>query len=468
LSAARRGGIVRDMDLRESGRAAGVLVVLLAGLACQRGHPLPEPSASIHERGVGGQRLRAIWMRAEGGASGFLAFEDTQLGLRCRFRVAADGTMRCLPEDAFDVYRVLPLDGGRRAAASATSAYGRGWQWGFCPTRELIYRRGAPVPGAQPGTHEIEDVPPETFVGAAIDSPMARGAATPLSARVLRAEDGAVALAGWHDGHLGVACDFRDLEYQPGTGPLPSPLRCAPEEAWFAGDQGPFADAACTRPAVATDGGRCEGDRFVTIWADKAPCRGQSVVHRVGSPLAEGFERVLACSPAHRLPRGLGFAELGARVDESTLPPGRLVAGSERGRVRTLWLETAAGRVVAGLWDSELEGACAPHQAQGTWRCRPVGDHFQRTPGGYHADAACTRPLVIDAPPSCRRPRIVQSEPGSPDSWQVGNRHDGPLWYRAVNDGVCRPSERPQGVVTYLLGPNIPLASLPVLEEQRR
>ena len=443
------------------------MAVVLGMLACQRGDPLPEPSASIRERAAGGQRLRAIWLRAESDAAQFLTFEDTKLGIRCAFGVAGDGVMRCLPDDVFDVYRVVPLDGGRQAAELATREHGRGWRLDACPARLVIYRRGAPVPGAAAGTHEIEEVPPATFVGAAIETAPAGAAKVPLSARTLRADDGSLAHGGWHDGGLGVPCDFRDLEYQPGTGALPSPLRCAPEEAWFSELEGPFADAACSRPAAATYGGRCPGDRFATLSAPGS-CRGRSFVHRVGPPLDQAFERVRLCSPVWRQPAGLGFSEIGARVDDQALPAGRLVAGDERGRLRTLWLETGAGRVVAGLWDSELEAACSPQQEQGVWRCTPAEDLIQAVPGASYADAACSQPLVTDWTAGCRRPRIVQSRDGSLDFWRVGERHDGPLWFLSSNDRVCRPSERPAGGVAYHLGAAIPAGSLAVLLEQRR
>jgi hypothetical protein len=60
--------------------------------------PAPPRAQVVDARS--GARLKAVWASPPGDSGVFWTWHDTKLGVDCRFAVAADGQMRCLPVDA--------------------------------------------------------------------------------------------------------------------------------------------------------------------------------------------------------------------------------------------------------------------------------------------------------------------------------------------------------------------------------
>jgi hypothetical protein len=234
----------------------------LQGVGCS-GKTDEEPA--VEQGWHSGSRLRARVLDGRNRAQEFVGWHDLKLGMDCAFdrgedgkagTLAADGKQRCLPTEPAGV---IYADAACSVVGVSVSACADGQQWfavtdtvqGAPESRTRVYRALGAAPatlyragdsGCQVATlRESEEallaveVDPATFVGAEEHLGPTSGEIAP---RVLKAEDGASTVVGFHDVVRDADC-FRETWYGPGD-------RCLPfmwAGAWVGTY---FSDASCT------------------------------------------------------------------------------------------------------------------------------------------------------------------------------------------------------------------------------
>jgi hypothetical protein len=424
---------------------------------------------------VSGRRLRARFDDAGGGARIFRGWFDSQTSEACSFRIAADGTWRCLPMGGLstmagwlDASCTQPavLDLSPHCARSRFALVGVG-PVAACDAPMVdvlrvgderadvasVYVRNAQgecVAWAVPAGARVHDAraePLATFVRATSRSADRGGG---LAMQLIDAEDGARAVTGLHDRGTDAPC-------VPGLdGDL---LRCVPVSA--AGLVGRFADASCTARVAWTGGFTRCAPRFAV--EPGSVCGGdRSRWYVAGAPVASDALFINGsgtCGPAPRDPFESSYFALGTEVDPGTFPLLRYeVAGS--GPVRVRRVVTPDGYTVAadGFEDARTGEICTPLDlSDGSRRCIPSGDPRMgrvnaTLDNDYFFDAACNEPVVFAGGtyvgcPSARPALVVQPDPRGENAclgattrvrvYQVGaERPNAPIYHRD-GAGTC-------------------------------
>jgi len=364
---------------------------------------------------TGGTRIkRKIWLTAEGDRS-WDTFWDSELNAACDFDTAADGVMRCMPnnwsgnaEVFADELCTQPLYTRLGIGPCETADCIVQYAGGTCemPGGSKVFKLGSlatpagvfsktgagcmttPLP-EEPLYAKGEEVPPTTFLAG---TPADFGPDTRIKARGVAAADGTKMVFGWRDTQLaGESCYFALAE--------DGKMRCLPSGAQIAG----YADATCSVP-VLQDTPRC--DMKVSTYAQTIPDYNcgtdqRSLVYKRGDALI-GTRYVgtpESCMPGEPLPNAMllqstlapaeTFQEVTATVDESD--PGRLKPRYYDGGSAGCWFHD--------FWDAQLKHACHFDTATDSkQRCLPSGA-IQVLP--LYSDEACTAPAALAPVSDC-------------------------------------------------------------------
>ncbi len=350
---------------------------------------------------VSGTRLRAIEAVAPGGAAQLLGWHDVDLDMECRFEVASDGVLRCLP--------VLGSLYGLRADATCTVPLGTGRVPADDPQcsqvrflrqdNATIFRAGTRFSGptylAMPGQCNLfdpgsqalvytiaEQVPLTTFV-AATERIVPHGR---LSWIVWSAEDGAEQLAPeLVDNERAERCRWMELE--------PNEVRCVPT---FGLSSIGYSDPACTQ--VALSGGTVAAGGPV-LTSDPTACSDGRQLFEVGAPVNSFYLRRNGLCSVFPAPAFAAGAEIPlSRYEHATL----MTEGASQ-IATARWATSSGFRSPAGLFDTVQRDRCTPVVETGTVRyiCGPRTLEAGSFP--VYTDAACTGISLPDAMPACRR-----------------------------------------------------------------
>lgn len=439
------------------------LLVLAACPDPEPGPPAP-PVQLLESQATSGTRLRPRFVVGDG-LRLFRGWEDAQRGEMCRFAVAADGELRCLPGvpglSAFADDRcstpaiVVSYDD---ACAPPTHA----WVRTACDPRTHLHAVGAALAsaffkapdgsclaGSLPlGSVALSagaEVDPAAFVSARREEgPASRG----LAVTRLVAADGAAGERQLRDPAGSLDC---------WASAVLGDVRCLPMAPLVAGPP-VFGDDACTQPAAYL--GCHDASHVLLRRADAVE------LWSLGAP-SPAFELAAgSCSAFDPDPRSARL--LGARRAAS-----EFVAGSHLAAGNRLKLDAARFDAIAPLItsqglpsDVELQDAtCLPQAASdGTLRCLPAPISSPFLPvffppafSGF-ADDSCTVPLGlaawgfasrVDGTPTCpRRLRIHRA----------GAAHSGPTYHRGES-GACAASSAFSGYALVRLGDELPASS---------
>jgi hypothetical protein len=397
----------------------------------------PGPDRASARDFTDGGRLVARRLTAPGADPLLTGIVDRQTGQECRFLLAEDGQLRCLPW-APD----LAATGTYADAACRVPLFTRALAPrcdGRPPSRLVTIAR--PATGcAQEGGHEVRAVSPATpdlrehqlrdgegcapvaaprrelFVGQEVMAAAAwvsgREELSAGAGRLARAEvvasDGGRFTQALHDRRWGRPCDPL-AETSPGSG------RCLEASAVLAGF---FADADCGQP-VAMAPTTCAGPALVRgpdLQAFALGARHTGPVFARGERGCERFE-LPAPWPFFAVGAALG-ADAEAPLSFPALGDGRLAlrhAADQRGAPLSSALAVLAGQ--APFADRTLGADCAPvRTATGGLRCLPPALSGRR-PDAF-ADAACTRPLYR-CQRDCQREQVIR--------WDAAACLEGPL-----------------------------------------
>jgi hypothetical protein len=351
-----------------------------------------------------GTRLKARSYVAEGGATLFREWWDTERKEVCSFALAEDGKVRCLPPHIEASYfsddkceaPMQPLPPCFGTAPYLTVSPNACKVGSFhkvtgtvTPTAEFV-RGGSqcaklpPPPGVplpmywQAGAAEL----PTAFVEAEeIHDDRGSG----LMARYYRGADGSLQLVGPYDHAAARAC-----------APLPKfPDVCLPVGIPEIQLSPAYADAACTQPTVMPPPASCDNSPYEGELAVRShECSG-GTVYQLGADFAErpfikGAGATCAQGTGQSFPASKFRRLLGAEVPLSTFPTVSTTYEGE-GRVKLQVLDTQLGRHLAAtaFFDAANGQTCTPVDVGGTTRCLPDID-ADLAGTFYYGDDACT------------------------------------------------------------------------------
>jgi len=399
----------------------GPLVVACSGRTTTRTSGGPEVQTSF----ASGARLRARVLDADGGATVFETWFDSELEQACSFLPAEDGFLRCLPWDAALATHFTATDGAYLDAACSEAVHlvradvsapalvlGDLTAGSDCAERGPplpVYELGSPLP--RPDRVFVRDgdacdgfsldssidvyslganVAAERFVGAEeVRAPTGER----LAVRVLLADDGAREPIGAYDTVHDEPCSLPPLGSQDGL--------CLPERiAWSIGN---FADEACTEPVAYTSslapGGSSDPScPPPSIVVEPSGQQGAPSValFEVGEPRVSEFVRdpaTGACSPL------ASSAHLDFLVG-APIPTTAFASLTERrvgtGGLQIGYTATEQGTLLlpnGDLFDGQLGVPCSvARDCDGARRCRPI----LPSAAPVYADPDCDRsPLAV-------------------------------------------------------------------------
>jgi hypothetical protein len=342
------------------------------------------------------------------GGANELVWYDSELDFDCFFIADAEGTERCFPYHAVVV--VVYSDANCTQAVNVSPGTGPCYEppysYAFAdPDRNCAYvgfHLGAQLPLSTPlfyladGVcqpqaapldgliHELEPVPPETFVAMQRESqPRAPG----LDAYVREGEDGSWQIIGYFDAERDAPCfDF----------PVPTTQspRCYPK---FTTSVGLFSDATCERRVSPVGIAACEVEpptivAFASTEMSACPRAFDVEVSEIGEIVqAVPYEKddTDACVESPR--PAAEFYVQGDAIDPATLPQLETIV-VDTGEVRTLF--SGFGGIPYVPLESQLDefdSPCSPFQfPDGTLRCVPGDSPAVGPTSLLYEDAACT------------------------------------------------------------------------------
>ena len=422
----RTTAVVRRRRLWLSGRPVQYLIALLVLAGCGRIGFDPtggdgdgggdDAKLPVEPGNVSGTRLRAIEAVAPGGAAKLLGWHDLDLDMECRFEIASDGVLRCLPVlGALSLLHTdpgctVPLGVEEPPADDPQCSQVRFLSDGTGP----IFRAGARYFGAtyigmpgqcsafDPGSQSVnfqiaEEVPPTTFV-AATESIVPHGR---LSWIVWSAADGAQQLAPeLLDTERAERCRWKEVESNE--------VRCLPPVG-VAGLG--YTDAACTQIALiggtATAGG-------LALTQEPTACAYDSRLFEVGAPITQFYTRR---GGACLMFPGAAFAGA-SEIPLSRYERATLVTAGASQIATASWMTSSGLRSPAGLIDTVHGDRCTPVVETGTvhYICGP---RILESDGyGAYTDAACTMVASLDSTSACRRawPSLITFSGATPST----------------------------------------------------
>jgi hypothetical protein len=453
----------RDLKARR-----GAALVLALGAACggsTRSEHAPS-QATTSGTFSSGSRLRAHFWDGGGGATAFIDWYDTSLGIPCQFALLDDGSTRCVPPP---VRTPVYLD----AACSQPA-----WVASDAPPRIVSTLPANPPCAGQPGPVHLGAVQPkvdaatiyalsilnqcqpgtlgptDTVYALAPADATAFAAARPavenrgggIDVETLTGDDGAGQITGMRDRARGVECAAHALA-GGSTADVCVPVTALQllDNYWSTPDcTGAGGAYACSPGCPAPTLGFTEA-------VDPGTCARQSAgIFTLGPSASVSYEMQSgACVSVFVNGDVCPFYATGAPVDASAFPA--LVPGWIGGGPLIAPVETVAGdpRPVSAstsLFDTRARIGCyGTRFADGVGRC--VTDDTVRldASASYYADAACTQRLVVAAD-SCGSgsTRYVIDPAGATAAdapiqrvYALGTSFDGVQYFRDASTGAC-------------------------------
>jgi len=427
---------------------------------------------------VDGERLKAVYLEANGEAPILQHWWDTELEAACRPTMDATFALRCLPDSAATL--VYLDEDCTEPAYEAPSC-------------------DDPVPSHVRVSLPERCIGPSRAAGYAVGDAVVASRAYSLlgDGRCLRVDRGEdvtfrrlapvddatfVAFTGRHvplDGGLGV----RVLDGDDGASQVYDLVATGPDQVCHPVELGPdhdlfclhgdfaydfgnlYADATCEAGAIAYSIGAeaCDPPSHALVARLDGTCGLGTTLHAIGAEVTTAHQG----SPAECVPARFGstYYAVGDAVD-NTLPP-LPTAPSGDGRLRVMAYATPGGRPLVssgdGWFDEALGASCSARDTE-THETVCLPDHFLEFAGrGSFADAACTEPLLPWSDDPCAGPvpdlfaTLPPAECGLAPIDQVrsvGARHDGPVYW---SEGVSCIQRRDPGVAYYALGQTMDL-----------
>jgi hypothetical protein len=376
-------------------RRACSIPILLA--ACSGASAPTVPATDAYPSPASGARLRAQYLQAEDGSRTFAAWFDTARGETCRFALADDGELRCLPLRAGAVDRtcVEPAVTYRQGAVCqpryAADSSGRGvYQLDPSALPGMVTVGTCNLGGPDQVTYRAKRVLPGEFVRAR----RARRSSDPGQRLVpfdLVADDGTVEPRGFYDVNLSLDC-------APAIA-ADGKRRCLPlADPCLRGDG--YSDAACSR-AVSNVPVGCtvpasvifvRGGHPLASLPFACPDDATEIFRLGGDAPAGGPFRVDGAGKC-----GVGDVVSGPRKALTPVDPGTFAvfpapaAGSVRLRDPLAGLQCPVGCALDTTFEDTTLGLPCRFTAspEGGLRCLPPSRVTT-----YYADAACTVPVV--------------------------------------------------------------------------
>lgn len=445
------GGAGNSGKAGSSNSAAGVSGNASAGSAGETSVGVGMCRGSTNQ--TGGTRLKGrFWVTAEGDRA-WDTWWDTELDIACDFNSAADGVMRCLPDNWDDSQEVFtdalctqplytrmsigpcePIDYIMRVGSGTCEmpSGDRFFELGAAATPGSVFTKtGADCVASalpkEPLYAKGPEVPPAMFMGS---TPAEFGADTRIRTRGVLGTDGTKQVFGWRDTQLaGEDCYFETAE--------DGKSRCLPGGLQSAG----YNDAACSMPVLQLTP-RCDqkvpsyslqssGDGCATDY--RVFKRGEAVsgTRYVGTPEN--------CAAGPPLEGSMLFQSLPAPPEtfQEVTPT---IAQNDPGRLKARYRDAGdVGCWFHNFWDDELKQICSFLTASDEkQRCLPsTAISVLQT----FSDAACTVPAALSAIDECTPttpPEYSTNEmPGECGRrhyqvWKVGEQVAGadlpPLW----------------------------------------
>lgn len=448
-----------------------------------------------------GQRLRARLLDAGAGASQFLGWHDTTLGVDCRFVNGADDVLRCLPtagtalyfddtactqalvgedpcatSDLVSVTQSLPYD--QEACAprvdSQSSVYRRGDP--VAPAR--LFRRDESGRCVELGPQGLvryrraQPVALEMFVAASLTLEPQDDR---LSAWVARAQDDSVEVMWLHDRGRAADCILPYGGFGDDRCLVPSLVAYAsamPDQTCKATLAYGSSQPACARPEVIFDPGSDTCGQVDVRYYEVGP-----------EATKAGSGSVEACTVVDIAQRS-GYFERGAEDQSDRWPPlYRRRVGT--GGVQIERFFSATGEALPTLYTPFVlaEGPrCLLLRSEGDpaeERCVP-GDGVTEVSAAYFSDPACRSPLAVlylDNSGACAQPppRVTRELPRDDACapyryalYHLGDRYEGGASLYQLSNGTCSAGPVPHGapngrVEVFHLGDPVDLSSAPRL-----
>jgi hypothetical protein len=412
-----------------------------------------------------GPRLRAVWLAPSSGERIFWRWHDTQLDVDCQFHEMPDGTLRCVPDDAW-VYDGLASDGVQYADADCSMPVAvdaacdarflierlapnpcdaltnvvRVWRIGPPASVSRVYQRfasGACRASAVPPTsvRPLEPMEASAFVGARV------GPSTSTEAIVQdRYEADTISWVDKpKDRARGEWCSLEPAF----LGELDR-IPCVPDSLLQVSDTNAECDAhfatfvpsECPPPDVDVVS-FLRKDRCGTVQGTEVYPVGEEVAPGSGDPACYGSDR--------------GAFALGPRADD--LVPWLDVRRPE-GRLQHPIVE-AAGGVRFSVWpprDTELGFRCQPVLFDdGVYRCVP---YIAESESGPYADPDCTERAIVTGDCPELRYRYLEGDPdacGGPTTGTVFGPADAidTVYHLDPATGACTEDPRSEGHSAY-------------------
>jgi hypothetical protein len=385
---------------------AFLLFVPLLEMACQSSAAPTGADSFVSELPPfpqSGSRLRAIWWEPEYGQHIFRHWRDTKLNIDCDVP-NLEGASHCIPTADYADELIDPEYSDPACTHPVWGALNPekdflvGHTLTACGFGVRVFRLGDPLSGGPEYMWEsgrcvrfsdslagLRPVVEVTDQMAAVEikrSPSVGG----LAGLVMVSSDGARAPWGWWDEQRQQPCKFpwSDVAAQPilaGDGrwhclPLPDHV---PQNAILV-------SSCATSSTVLLPSDRCATQRGNSIFMETGTCpprmHALAPTRRVDCPMVK--EEVWSLDPV--APEGLPAATLSD-------PQGD-------GRLAARWIETTAGKVLAGVWDAELGTMCKPALIGGNVTvCAPIA-HVEDA--GYFSESLCLKKLLtsVDCTPA--------------------------------------------------------------------
>jgi hypothetical protein len=418
--------------------------------------------APVNERFVAGTRLHPKLVVSAEGERGLRGWYDSLMGVDCSFRLAMDGTLRCLPKtlgtNDWDRGFVAGTCNGAallvdKRDASAKDAcpnekYFVSPDESVCPPRYRVEPIGAAVVASSYYYQEssclessainyqlyelgTESAPTEWVKGTLANEPARDG----LSASFVAGEDGSLGFFGWVDAkHADAPCGFSQA--------ADGESRCLPFDNWGIVWEDLYTDPSCTSFAAAGLYSKCQSG-FGRRYDDRGSCNPKYSVHPIVAPYGGG--EVYRGEPGSCVGQPVGgddgYYTTGPEIpaaEFSSLKVGDRVGTTRLKRSRST---TSGGWITGGgFYDSVRDEACSFTTAKdGKLHCMPTGP----LPVGYYfADAQCTVPLYRvyeqcgSVVPKYGRDADLTTCPPRQHLFAMGARHTGAV-YEKYGQGPC-------------------------------
>jgi hypothetical protein len=405
-----------------------------------------------------GTRLRAEVVQTANGDKLWVGWHDSARDEGCRFGVADDGQLRCLPASLGGVDYFADTDCKQPLDQTTSGGWPYLFDWGagnLC-SRMVIYKKDAPATVTKAyrraiggNCYEATIYPSQTFsttvqvpASAFVAASEVRDTRGALEVLYYEAEDGALQTVSPYDPAAAQACGPFGAEVPDRCVPTATPRISKSTQNW--------SDNKCTTP-ILDDYKGCGAYYYppqglVATYDDTvAPaCDGTVALtfYRLGAEAPPGGLYQFSgttCQSYSRSPQTTYFS-YGAKFDLTTLPAlTRVDVGQGRIKVRYLATSASAKLQASSLFDSTLTTTCSATSLGGSLRCVPDGPY-----SSLFTDDKCMTPVFTRAAQaSCSAsaaPPFVKTYTDATHLYTVGAKLTGVTSLHTNEFGGCSPA----------------------------